>query len=199
MKKRTTVAVTAATSALLLQGCSGNPSDGARNYPIPSSLCDVEIDADLYDQLFPPGDSIETVGGGVSAYGWVHAGGRCTVYVNKKPAIVVDSFGSTDEAAGSGPLAPGVAPYLQFRMFDLNMDDAQPVEAGPHEVRVWQDFAAIHIPCAASPSMDYTGMNIAIDLRENADRDFSEDLKEIIEPYALDRIEMMGPGVCDNA
>ncbi len=46
--------------------------------------------------------------------------------------------------------------------------------------------------------MDYTGMNVSIDLRGNVDRDFSDELKEIIEPYALDRIERMGPGVCDN-
>ncbi|MFE1362536.1 hypothetical protein [Streptomyces harbinensis] len=183
-------------ATLSLAGCSTASSPESRDYPIPATLCDVEIEPEEVEEIFPPGQSIETVGDGVSRYGWIDSGGRCTVFIDDKPVIAVDSFGSTDEPRSSGPRVPGIEPYLEFRSFDLDMKESELVTGSEYEIRVWNDFAAIHIPCAQPSGMGYTGMNIAIDLRENEDRDFSATLKDIIEPYALDRIGKMGPDVC---
>ncbi|MFB7762913.1 hypothetical protein ACWD33_26770 [Streptomyces xiamenensis] len=184
--------------ALAIQGCSGSPTPTSRDYPIPDKLCDVEVEPEKLTEIFPAGKTIETVGDGVSRYGWVASGGRCTVFIDDNPAISVDSFGSTDEPQSSGPRTPGVEPYLQFRNFDLAVADSEIVDSSEYEIRIWKNFAAIHIPCAQPSGMGYSGMNIAIDLRENENRDFSDVLKDIIEPYALDRIAKMGPEVCDR-
>ncbi|WP_030736690.1 hypothetical protein [Streptomyces sp. NRRL F-2890] len=124
--------------------------------------------------------------------------GSCTVYVDDKVVISVDSKGSRERTSGGGPLAPGISPYLESRGFDLSIEESKLIKESPHEVRVWENFAAVHVPCAQSSGMDYTGMNVSIDLRGNTDRDFSDDLKEIIEPYAEERIAKMGSGICDN-
>ncbi|WP_461296312.1 hypothetical protein [Streptomyces harbinensis] len=124
--------------------------------------------------------------------------GTCAVYVDDKIVISVDSKGSSERISGGGPLAPGIAPYLESRGFGLDIEDSELIEESPHEVRVWEDFAAAYFTCAESAGMDYTGMNVSIDLHGNADRDFSDDLKKIIEPYAEERIARIGPGVCDN-
>ncbi|MFB4196990.1 hypothetical protein [Streptomyces carpaticus] len=179
-----------------IQGCSVESASSSRDYPIPATLCDVKIEPEEVEEIFPPGQSIETVGDGVSRYGWIDSGGRCTVFIDDKPVIAVDSFGSTDEPRSSGPRIPGIEPYLQFRSFDLDLTESELVADSEYEIRVWNNFAAIHIPCTQPSGMGYTGMNVAIDLREDEDRDFSDTLKDIIEPYALDRLDKMAPDVC---
>ncbi|MFF2377783.1 hypothetical protein ACFVUW_25680 [Streptomyces xiamenensis] len=188
----------ATASFVALQGCSGS-TPRERAYAVPEDLCDVDISNGAYASLFPPGKSVKKIGMDPYEDGYLPAGGLCTVYVDRDPAIRVDTLGSRDRESGGGPIAPGIDAYLEERGFGLSITDSELIEEIPYEVRVWKNFAAVHIPCAESSGMDYTGMNVSIDLRENVDRDFSDDLKEIIEPYALDRIEMMGPGVCDNA
>lgn len=187
----------AAASLVALQGCSGSMSKEYA-YEIPGDLCDVEISNESYSSLFPPGDSVKKIGMDPYESGSLPAGGLCTVFIDRDPVIRVDTLGSRDRESGGGPIAPGIDSYLEERRFGLSVADSELIEEIPNEVRVWKDFAAVHVPCTESSGMDYTGMNVSIDLRGNVDRDFSDELKAIIEPYALDRIERMGPGVCDN-
>ncbi|MFE1362535.1 hypothetical protein [Streptomyces harbinensis] len=192
---KTSVALAVTTTALLLPSCSSSEGKN-RAYEIPDTLCDVEMVQGSYDTLFPPGKEVSKSGLDPYGNGYIPSDGLCNVYVDGAVAIGIDTLGSRDW--GSFTLSPGVQPYLVERSFNLDIDDSDLVSSSPNEVRIWANFAAVHVPCAESSGMEYTGMNVSIDLRGNENRDFSEELREIAETYALDRIDRMGPGVCDN-
>lgn len=196
MKARLTLPVLVVV-AVASAGCSAS-GPGERKYEIPSTLCGVDVSSEPFSTIFPPGETIRLAEPSEYENGLMFSDGTCAVYVDDKIVVSVDSKGSSERISGGGPLAPGIAPYLESRGFGLDIEDSELVEESPHEVRVWEDFAAAHFTCAESAGMDYTGMNVSIDLRGNADRDYSDDLKKIIEPYAEERIARMGTGVCDN-
>ncbi len=196
MKLRATIPLLV-TVTVASASCSAS-EPGERKYEIPAALCGVDIGSELYSTIFPPGETIRLAEPSEYESGLMFSDGSCTVYVDDKVVISVDSKGSRERTSGGGPLAPGISPYLESRGFDLSIEESKLIKESPHEVRVWENFAAVHVPCAQSSGMDYTGMNVSIDLRGNTDRDFSDDLKEIIEPYAEERIAKMGSGICDN-
>lgn len=183
-------------ATLSLAGCSTASSPESRDYSIPSTLCDVEVDPDEVEEIFPPGRELSKVGLDPYESGYIPSDGLCNVYVDGKIVIGIDTLGSRNW--GSFPLPPGVRAYLTERQLNVDIEASDLVSNTPNEVRIWENFAAVHVPCTESSGMDYTGMNVSIDLRGNENRDFSEELREVAETYALDRIDSMGPGVCDT-
>ncbi|MFG2737824.1 hypothetical protein ACGFX7_23760 [Streptomyces harbinensis] len=176
----------------LVTACSLSQNANLREYVVPESLCGTDMDPEILKALLPAGKEIEITGRGADEDDNMGVVGSCFVFVDDFTAIGVQTMGATDHIDGHGPLPPGIDSYLNALMTDLDINDSTLLAENPIEVRVWKNFAAAYVPCVSSRGEQFTGMNVSVDLRDNKERDYSEELGRMMESFAIERVSQMG-------
>ncbi|WP_147450870.1 hypothetical protein [Streptomyces hoynatensis] len=91
---------------------------------MPTDLCGVEVDQDLYDPIFPPGDDID-ISGSVSREFPLSG---CTVEVDGEEVINLGTFPSGYDLEGLVVIGP----------YQNDLDEGEEVP-GRYEMMVWPD------------------------------------------------------------
>ncbi|MDT0308627.1 hypothetical protein RM780_16910 [Streptomyces sp. DSM 44917] len=189
MKKRFADAWLLVPILVLASACSGGEpsSEEERSYEIPDALCGVEIDRDLFDPLFPPGEAIEEDGEFLDAAGdgsFDPALG-CHVWVDEISAVAVTAERTRSE---------GVAAVIEELNWEGGSEGSESLPDGPFEAQVWSDRAIAYVPCPGDLP-DYVGFGVAIDTT-GQEEDHSETLAQVIGPYTEAFLAHMEPGAC---
>jgi hypothetical protein len=174
-------------------GCSDD-GEQSREYALPETLCGFGIDTALYSPIFPPGDNLN-VTSGYEEYetGIMPPVAECFIDVDDESAIYIETI--TEDSGDS----PGVAGYLSEYMGpDYDLEDGQQVAGSPRETWVWPDFVTTNIACQSS-STDFRAINVSIRLDWVKDDDYSEPLRELIEPFAAEQLRRIGERTCTPA
>ncbi len=173
----------------LLPSCSGG--EGARNYTVPESLCGIDIDAELYKSILPPGDDLE-VDDAITRDpdGFTTATGNCGVDVDGADALALSTLPT--ERADS------VASVINERGYTLNVEESERLKGSEYETRIWEDEAMAFVGCSRS-DFDNTGILISIRAAWAQDEDLSETLRQVIEPYVEARLAEIDPEQCTPA
>ncbi|MDT0441260.1 hypothetical protein [Streptomyces johnsoniae] len=188
------VAVLAGTS------CSGESDSESIDYAIPEDLCDIAVDEREFAPLFPPGREVAVenrLEDRSDDLDYVQPFGECVVSVDGTTALFIDAMSASD-----GGVDEGAQAYVEDFLRDAEYDpaDAEWVPSPLGELLVWRDFATMYVPCAASPALDFTGLNVSIRLDwPGPFDDYSEQLSEAIQPFAEEFIARQMPGTCDPA
>ncbi|RBM20388.1 hypothetical protein [Streptomyces sp. PT12] len=180
--------------AIACSSCTGDSEEATREYSIPDPLCHLPVDEALISPLLPPGEELtidpefpEPVSGIMGSIA------DCGLVVDGTQAV---HLRATPTDSGDGP--PGVQAFLDREGENRTLADGQTSAAGAGEVVAWNDYAAMHVPCAAS-SLDYTGLNFSIELRWAEGQDHRDALAQAIGPLMDAFLARQGPGTCDTA
>ncbi|RKN09325.1 hypothetical protein [Streptomyces radicis] len=186
------------TTILACSACtsgSDEPDEEAREFVIPEDLCNLTVDPDLVSPLLPPGEELRADPELIEyPDGSLGTTARCVVHVDDSPALTLDAIPSWPSG-----VAAGVGPYLDHRRVGHSVAEGEVLSESPREVVVWDDYAAIHVTCAASPALDNTGMNLAITLDWAEGEDHRDALAEAIGPLMDEFLARQAPGTCETA
>ncbi|WP_436980289.1 hypothetical protein [Streptomyces sp. enrichment culture] len=171
---------------ILSFGCT--KASPEREYEIPQSLCGIEIEEEFITPILPPGKNLEVDDRYRRSGENRSPVGTCFINVDGDSAITVDSVPSDD---GSG-----LSSYSDARDHGLSSGELVLTDQDL-EIRSWPGFIASHTPCVSSETYGFTGVNVSISLDwiDESD-DYSDHLKNLIEPVGNGLITDMGSDTC---
>lgn len=188
--------LTAATSA-----CSDDTSEEQRRYEIPQTLCDTQVERHLLAPLFPAGEQLEILDHyDDSNSGRLTPNGQCIVEVDGTPSIYIES----DAASSALSEKPGVAHYLSTYLDGsgnqgtYSTSGAERVAESPRETWVWPDMAATSVLCESS-SVGFSAVNVSVRLDWVGDENYSQQLGDVITPFATELLKRIGERTCTPA
>jgi hypothetical protein len=156
--------LTGTTTALA--GCS--TGEEGRQYALPETLCGLPVEQNLYQGLFPAGESVEITGDGI---GDEYRTYSCGIHVDGERAAFIETSptGGVDRVAA-----------VYSRDVDLSAPEEVP---GEYEARLWDGLGVASATCArGGEGGEDRAYSLAI-LVDHASGDESRDvLRELIQP-----------------
>jgi hypothetical protein len=179
MKKTGFPLLVATLGLMTLAACS--QGDRERNYAVPDDFCGLDVDQELYEGLFPPGDELAVEGEIDDRYGT----STCEIYVDGEQTAFIADAPSGDVYAEAESYSDGV-----------EVSEGGEDVPGTYETRVWPGLGASSASClldhgesAGSRNWDYS---LVIRVYRPDEDESLDVLRDLMQPAMSSSLEKLG-------